>query len=73
MEPYQTLIGVVLEKVGQTYKELKFNYDGLEGVLKGHSQAEIEQTPELLTITMLKDMYGALILELEQQLPGIKD
>jgi hypothetical protein len=73
LEHYQTLIGVVLEKVEQTYKDLKFNFDGLEGVLKGHSQEEIDHTPELLTITMLKDMYGALIQELEQQLPGLKE
>lgn len=73
MEQYQTLIGVVLEKVELTYTDLKFNYNGLESVLNGHSQEEINNTPELLTITMLKDMYGALIQELEKQLPGIKN
>jgi hypothetical protein len=73
MEHYSTLIGVVLEKMDQTYKDLKFNYIGLEGVLKSHSQEEIMNTPELITITMLKDMYGALVREIETQLPGIKD
>jgi hypothetical protein len=73
MEQYQTLIGVVIEKIDQTYKELKFNFNGLEGVLNKHTEEEIANTPELLTITMLRDMYNGLIQEVEKHLPGVKD
>ncbi|MBP1989905.1 hypothetical protein [Paenibacillus eucommiae] len=72
MEQYQTLIGVVLEKLTQTYKEMKFNYDGLEGVLRTHTSEEISNTPELITITELRDSYGELISTLEKRFPGIK-
>ncbi len=29
MEQYQPLIGVILEKLDQTYKDLQFNYNAL--------------------------------------------
>ncbi|TBL80797.1 hypothetical protein [Paenibacillus thalictri] len=73
MEQYQPLIGVVLEKLAQTYKELKFNYEGLDGVLKAHTSEEIERTPELITIKDVRDAYGSLIDCMEKQFPGIKD
>jgi hypothetical protein len=73
MEQYQALIGVVLEKIDQTYKDLKFNYNGLDSVIKNHSQEEAANTPELITLAMLRDMYGSLIQEIEVHLPGIKE
>jgi hypothetical protein len=73
MEQYNTLIGVVLEKIDQTYKDLKFNHHGLDSVLKNHSPEEAADTPELITIAMLRDMYGSLIRDLEKHLPGIRD
>ncbi|TDF97708.1 hypothetical protein [Paenibacillus piri] len=73
MEKYSTLIGVVLEKLGQTYKELTFNYNGLDAILKEHSAEEAANTPELITIRDLRDTYGELIAQLEQRWPGIKD
>ncbi len=72
MEAYQNLIGVVLEKLGQTYKELKFNYEGLHGVLCNHSEEEISETPELLTIKELRDSYAEFIRTMENRFPGIK-
>ena len=73
MEQYQTLIGVVLEKLDQTYKDLKFNYEGLDGILQSHTEEERQDTPELLTITELRRTYEDLIRALEHRLPGIKD
>jgi hypothetical protein len=72
MEQYQSLIGVVLEKLDQTYKELRFNYDGLASVLDRHTPEEIASTPELLTITELWNAYGEFIRSMEQRFPGIK-
>ncbi|CAG7626494.1 hypothetical protein ACFQI7_14380 [Paenibacillus allorhizosphaerae] len=73
MEKYQTLIGVVLEKLDQTYKDLTFNYHGLDGVLQTHTEEERQNTPELLTINELRQVYDELIRCLEHRLPGIKD
>lgn len=73
MEQYATLIGVILEKLDQTYKDLKFNYNGMDSVLGQHSAEERSNTPELLTITELRDVYGELIRRLEERLPGIKE
>ncbi|MBP1156944.1 MULTISPECIES: hypothetical protein [unclassified Paenibacillus] len=72
MEQYQTLIGVVLEKLNQTYKDLKFNYKGLDSILSNHSAEEISNIPELITITDLRDSYGEFIQCMEKQFPGIK-
>lgn len=72
MEQYQTLIGVVLEKLDQTYKDLKFNYHGLDSILSNHSEEEISNTPELMTITELRDSYGEFIQCMERRFPGIK-
>nr|WP_275984011.1 hypothetical protein [Paenibacillus hamazuiensis] len=72
MEQYQTLIGVVLEKLDQTYKELKFNYNGLDGVLSGHTDEERSSVPELITIKDLRDAYGELIGCMEKRFPGLK-
>jgi hypothetical protein len=72
MDQYNTLIGVVLEKLDQTYKDLVFNYNGLDSILKGHSAEEAANTPELLTIKHLRDTYGEMIERLEQRMPGIK-
>ncbi|OXM84920.1 hypothetical protein [Paenibacillus rigui] len=73
MEHYQTLIGVVVEKLDQTYKDLKFNYQGLNGVLQQHSEEEIKQTPELTTIQDLRDAYDEMIRCAEKLFPGIKE
>ncbi|NOU96106.1 hypothetical protein GC093_23190 [Paenibacillus sp. LMG 31456] len=73
MEQYSTLIGVVLEKLDQSYKDLKFNYNGLDTILKGHTAEEAANTPELITIKDLRDTYGELIERLESRLPGIKE
>ncbi|MBE1443383.1 hypothetical protein [Paenibacillus sp. OAS669] len=73
MEQYSTLIGVILEKLDQTYKDLKFNYNGMDGVLNQHSEEERSNTPELLTLAELRDVYGELIQRLEERMPGIKD
>ncbi|ALS23635.1 MULTISPECIES: hypothetical protein [Paenibacillus] len=72
MEQYQTLIGVVLEKLDQTYKDLKFNYQGLDSILGDQSPEEIANTPELITITDLRDAYGEFIQCIERRFPGIK-
>ncbi|TVY07645.1 hypothetical protein [Paenibacillus cremeus] len=72
MEHYATLIGVVLEKLEQTYKDLKFNYEGLDSILKQHSLEEQANTPELLTIAHLRDAYGEFIQSVESRFPGIK-
>ncbi|PZE19490.1 hypothetical protein [Paenibacillus xerothermodurans] len=72
MEQYSVLIGVIIEKLDQTYKDLKFNYDGLNSVLQSHTTEETENTPELLTMKELRDVYGELIHRLETRLPGIK-
>ncbi|MDF2960058.1 MAG: hypothetical protein K0S39_1793 [Paenibacillus sp.] len=72
MEHYSTLIGVVLEKIDQTYKDLNFNYKGLDDILKSHTAEELAHTPELITIKELRDIYGELIERLESRLPGIK-
>jgi hypothetical protein len=72
MEQYNTLIGVVIEKLDQTYKDLKFNYNGLDSVLQSHSPEEAANTPELLTVKELRDVYGELIDRLEKRLPGLK-
>jgi len=72
MERYSTLIGVVLEKLDQTYKELTFNYNGLDSILKEHSAEDAANTPELITIKDLRDVYGELIERLEHRMPGIK-
>ncbi|MFE5320052.1 hypothetical protein ACFQ88_15200 [Paenibacillus sp. NPDC056579] len=73
MEQYSTLIGVILEKLDQTYKDLLFNYNGMDGVLQQHSAEERASVPELMTIAELKDVYGELIRRLEERMPGIKD
>ncbi|WP_231506194.1 hypothetical protein [Paenibacillus sp. UNC451MF] len=72
LEQYATLIGVILEKLDQTYKDLQFNYNGMDSVLKQHTEEERSNTPELLTIAELRDVYGELIRRLEERLPGIK-
>lgn len=72
MEQYQTLIGVVLEKLDQTYKELQFNYSGLNGVLSQHTEEEIRSTPELTTIKDLRDSYAEMVQCVEKLFPGIK-
>jgi len=73
MEQYSTMIGVILEKLGQTYKDLKFNYNGIGGVLKQHSPEERASVPELITLAELRDVYGELMHRLEERLPGIKE
>ncbi|WJH36974.1 hypothetical protein N6H14_15590 [Paenibacillus sp. CC-CFT747] len=72
MENYQMLIGVVMEKLGQTYKELKFHYDSLGSVLAEHSPEERKQIPELTTMEDLRGTYGELIRTLEDRYPGIR-
>ncbi|MCZ8521233.1 MULTISPECIES: hypothetical protein [Paenibacillus] len=73
MEPYQNLIGVVLEKMQLTYKELLFNLEGLNGVLEQHSDEEKRNIPELLTITQLRDTYAELVRTMEERYPGLRD
>jgi hypothetical protein len=72
MEQYQNLIGVVLEKMDQTYKDLTFNFDGLSAILNSHSVEENSNTPELITISDLRACYEDLIKTLENRFPGIK-
>ncbi|MNI98833.1 hypothetical protein D3C73_1577600 [compost metagenome] len=72
MEQYASLIGVVLEKLDQTYKDLKFNFDGLGSVLDQHSEEERRMVPELITMAELRDTYADMIRALEERLPGIK-
>lgn len=72
MEQYQTLIGVVIEKLDQTYKDLAFNYNGLSGVLQQHTQEEIQKIPELTTIRDLRDSYADMMQCMEKLFPGIK-
>lgn len=72
MEQYQTLIGVVIEKLQQSYNELVFNYQGLSGILDSHSEDERRNIPELLTIAELRDTYGEAIERLERRMPGLK-
>lgn len=72
MEQYQSLIGVILEKLDQTYKDLQFNYNGLDGIIKGHSEQEVQNTPELITMMELRDSYFELIQVLEKRFPGLK-
>ncbi|MED4603507.1 hypothetical protein P9314_23040 [Paenibacillus validus] len=72
MEQYQPLIGVILEKLDQTYKDLQFNYNGLDGIIKGHSEHEVRNTPELITITELRDSYLELLQVMEKRFPGLK-
>ncbi|WP_426446591.1 hypothetical protein ACP26L_22625 [Paenibacillus sp. S-38] len=73
MEAYQNLIGVVLEKMQMTHKELRFNLDGLNGVLQQHSEEEKRDTPELLTIAELRDTYAELLSALEGRFPGLRE
>lgn len=73
MEQYVALIGVILEKLEQAYKDLKFNYDGMDAVLRQHSPEEKANTPELITIGELRDIYGELITRLEARMPGLKE
>ncbi|MDQ1910120.1 hypothetical protein RAC89_06360 [Paenibacillus sp. GD4] len=72
MEQYASLIGVVLEKLDQTYKDLKFNFEGLGSVLEQHSEEERKNVPELITMAELRDTYADMIRALEERLPGIK-
>lgn len=72
MEQYASLIGVVLEKLDQTYKDLKFNFEGLGSVLERHSEEERKNVPELITMAELRDTYADMIRALEERLPGIK-
>ncbi|GKS09693.1 hypothetical protein YDYSY3_06930 [Paenibacillus chitinolyticus] len=72
MEHYQTLIGVVLEKLSQSHQELKFNLDGLNSVLANHTAEEIAAAPELLTIRELRDVYADIIAAAEKRFPGLK-
>jgi hypothetical protein len=73
MEQYNTLIGVVLEKLQQSYNELVFNYQGLGGILDSHTEEERRNTPELITISELYSMYGEMIEHLEKRMPGLKN
>lgn len=73
MERYASLIGVVVEKLGETYKDLKFNLNGLEGILGEHGEEERTSIPELITIRELRDAYAEMIRCLEDRFPGIKD
>ncbi|MEK8131200.1 hypothetical protein WMW72_25160 [Paenibacillus filicis] len=72
MDTYSNLIGVVLEKLIQTHKELQFNYEGLSGVLSQHTEEERRSIPELITIAELRDGYGELLHSLERRFPGVK-
>ncbi|WP_281891181.1 hypothetical protein [Paenibacillus sp. YYML68] len=72
MEQYQTLIGVVIEKLGATHKELQHNCNGLGSILSQHSEEERLNTPELLTIQELHDGYKELLETLERRYPGLK-
>ncbi|MVP01146.1 hypothetical protein [Paenibacillus lutrae] len=73
MEHYQTMIGVILEKLGQTHKELSFNVQGLNSLLNNHTSEEIENTPELLTIRELRDSYAEILGTVERRFPGLKE
>lgn len=71
-EAYQGMIGVVLEKLMQTHKELQFHCDGLRGVLAAHTPEEAANTPELLTAAELLSVYEELLTSLERRMPGLK-
>lgn len=73
MEQYQALIGVVLEKMTETYKDLKYNYESLDELLLAHSPEELSTTPELITIQHLRDGYRDMMTSLESRFPGIKE
>ncbi|MGF7032605.1 hypothetical protein J2T17_003528 [Paenibacillus mucilaginosus] len=73
MEAYQNLIGIVLEKMQLTHKELRFNLEGLNGVLQQHTEEEKQNTPELITITELRDTYAEALRALEARFPGLKE
>ncbi|WP_068774825.1 hypothetical protein [Paenibacillus sp. FJAT-26967] len=73
MEHYQTMIGVILEKLDQTHKELSFNVQGLSSLLNNHTSEEIENTPELLTLRELRDSYAEILDTVEKRFPGLKE
>ncbi|GIP37017.1 hypothetical protein J31TS4_02970 [Paenibacillus sp. J31TS4] len=72
MEQYQTLIGVVLEKLEQTYKEMRFNYDGLSSILQQHTEEEKQTVPELITIAELRNGYAEFLRAMEARYPGLR-
>ncbi|WP_159887257.1 hypothetical protein [Paenibacillus puerhi] len=71
-ESYSSLIGVVVEKLMKTHKELQFNYEGLNALLSGHTEEERGSVPELITIAELRDGYLELLQSLERRFPGVK-
>ncbi|MCZ8512683.1 hypothetical protein O9H85_09705 [Paenibacillus filicis] len=73
MERYNALIGVMIEKLGQTYKDLKYQVEGMESILNGHTEEERLRTPELLTLNEFLLTYRELMADVERRFPGIKD
>ncbi|SDD77568.1 hypothetical protein SAMN02799630_04006 [Paenibacillus sp. UNCCL117] len=71
-DTYANLIGVVIEKLIQTHKELQFNYEGLSSILGSHSEEERASVPELITMAELRDGYLELLQSLEKRFPGVK-
>jgi hypothetical protein len=72
MNSYQTFIGVVIEKLDQTYKDLNMTRNGLASALQGQTEATIRSTPELITISDLLAAYDELIAGMEKRFPGLK-
>jgi hypothetical protein len=72
MDNYSQLIGVVLEKLIQTHKDLQFNYEGLSGLLNQHTEEERRTIPDLITMAELRDGYQELLQSLERRFPGVK-
>ncbi|CAG7658851.1 hypothetical protein PAECIP111802_07190 [Paenibacillus allorhizosphaerae] len=48
MNKYESLIGVVIEKLDQTYRDLSMVRNGLASALEGQSDESIRDTPELI-------------------------
>ncbi|MFD2613368.1 hypothetical protein [Paenibacillus gansuensis] len=72
MEQYQMLIGVVIEKLNETYQDVVKNREGLQGILSMHTEEERANAPELLTISELHRAYDEFADLLESRFPGLK-